>query len=309
VKVNSEKNEIELIDASLINGAQTQGEIKLFFEELEQETEVTGLKEVEVKLEILVVTDKDEVAEIAIARNTTNPVQTISQAGARGQLDELKKSMASFNPEWIIETSETDKGLPSTTIDTVKLLQVTRLMTPDHIISPNKEITASEILRPYKSAATCLENFCLWQQTKDSDEEARAKYEFTISLAPKAWAEYEHWNSHPDWIGTGIQETYNTSKKRVCKKNKSGRKVISCSHGLLFPVLGAMKHFVKKLPSGEWVIDKHEAFDPTRITKTAVRLLHNDYQYDPMIMGRSVGAYSAISEYPSAMIDILGLRG
>ena len=68
-----------------------------------------------------------------------------------------------------------------------------------------------------------------------------------------------------------------------------------------------MKHFVRQLPSGEWVFTKHDAFDPERMTKTAVRLLHNDYQYDPMIMGRSIGAYSALSEYPSAMIDILGL--
>ncbi len=306
VNVSSEKNQIIMINDSLINGAQTQGELNLFFKELEELVESSGDKQIEVKIEIMVVTDPDEIPEIAISRNTINQVKNISQAGARGQLNELSEVMKSYDKNWIIETSESDRELANATIDTVKLLQVTRLMTPDHILSPNKEITASEILKPYKSAASCLDNFCFWQATKDNDPEAKAKYEATLSLAPKAWSEYEHWNSHPKWKGTGIQETYKTSKKRVCKKDKSGN-VISCSNGLLFPVLGAIKHFTKKLPTGEWVIDKHEAFDPERMTKTAVRILHSDYQYDPMIMGRSVGAYSVLGEYPSAMIDILGL--
>ena len=211
--------------------------------------------------------------------------------------------MSDHNPNWIIETSESDKNLSNTTIDTVKLLQVTRLMTPDSILSPNKEISASEVLKSYKSASSCLANFCSWQENKNTDPEAKAKYDCTVSLAPKAWEEYEYWNSKLKW--PGIQETYKTSNRRVCKKNSSGV-VESMSHGVLFPVLGSIKNFVKQDPSGDWLIDKHSSFDPLRMTKTAVRLLHNDYGYDPMIMGRAIGSYSALNEYPSAMIDILG---
>lgn len=305
VDVNSERNQISLVDESLINGAQTQGELIRYFEALDDLVETTGEKQVEVKLEILCVTsDEDEISEIAIARNDVTAVRRISQAGARNQLEDLKNSMLQHNPNWKIETSETDKDSSNSTIDTNLLLQVSRLMTPDNIRS-EKDVTASEILRPYKSAASCLEDFCSWQTEKDFDPIAKEKYEFTVSIAPRAWEEYQHWMSHPKWTGTGIQESYKTSKKRVCKK-KNG-KVISCSNGLIFPVLNAMKHFVKKDSQGNWTIQKHDAFDPSRMTKTAVRLLHNDYDYDPMIMGRAVGSYSALSEYPSAMIDILGL--
>ena len=308
-EVNSEKNQITVFNESLINGAQTQGELRRFFDELdalEDAVDSTGRKQIEVKIEILCVTSsEDEISEIAIARNDVTPVKSISQAGARKQLDDLKDSMLKHNDNWIIETSETDKDSSNSTIDTTLLLQVIRLLTPDSVRSPDKEVTPSEILRPYKSAANCLEDFCSWQIEKDTDQIAKEKYDFVVSIAPKAWAEYQHWMSHPKWTGTGIQESYKTSKKRVCKK-KNG-KVISCSNGLVFPILNAIKHFVKKDSKGEWIIDKHDAFDPSRMTKTAVRLLHNDYDYDPMTMGRAIGSYSALSEYPSAMIDILGL--
>lgn len=304
VQINQDRGSILFTDVSLINGAQSQGELKLFFDELEDAIEEQGFQQIEVKIEVLVIQDSEEETEVAISRNTTDPVKTISQAGARNQLNDLAQSMIDHNPNWKIETSESDKNIGSTTIDTIKLLQVTRLMTPDSILSPNKEITASEVLKSYKSAASCLANFCSWQENKDTDPEAKAKYECTISLAPKAWEEYEYWNSTLKW--DRIQETYKSSKKRVCKKNSSGV-VLQMSHGVLFPVLSAIKNFVVEESPGNWQIRKHSSFDASRMTKTAVRLLHNDYAYDPMIMGRAIGSYSALNEYPSAMVDILGL--
>ena len=301
--VNVDKGEVTLIDASLINGAQTQGEINLYFKDLAELGEDLG-GDIEVKLEILVNPDEQEVAEIAIARNSTTPVKKISQAGARKQLEELKQAMLDHNSNWVIETSESDRDLANANIDTVKLLQVTRLMTPDHIISPNSEISASEILRPYKSASSCLETFCTWQESKDSDPVLKLMYETTLSLAPKAWAEYEYWNAHPKWKGTGIQETYKTSKKRVCKKDSRGN-VISCSHGLLFPVLSSMKNFAKQDTSGDWFIDKYERFRPEKLLKTAVRILHGDFEYDPMIMGRSISSYITLNGYPETLVDVI----
>ena len=52
-KVSQEKDELSLTGASLINGAQSQGELQLFFDGLEEAIEERGTKQVEVKVEVL----------------------------------------------------------------------------------------------------------------------------------------------------------------------------------------------------------------------------------------------------------------
>ncbi len=313
IKINNETGEITLTDDSLINGAQTQGEIKLFYKELDEEAEEEGEEnpvhpEFDVKVEILINNQPSEVAEIAIARNTQTPVKTISMAGARGQLDELYDRMNSFNSNYRIEKSETDKQdeTSNANIGTAFLLQICRLFTPAELLGDGEK-SASEVLKPYKNAAQCLTDFCTWQNQKNTDARSKALYEFTIEIAPFAWQEYNAWRSHPKWVGTGLQTKYKTSNKKIGIKHNGQWKDIC--NGLLFPVLHCLANFVVKDDSGSWIISKPDLFDEGRVLNKAVEILTGlDYYYDPMAMGRGIGAYQTLNEYPKTLVEVLSLN-
>tara|TARA_B100000780_G_C21098251_1_gene443063 strand:- start:409 stop:1653 length:1245 start_codon:yes stop_codon:yes gene_type:complete len=315
IKINNESGEITLLDESLINGAQTQGEIKLYYAQLDAQAEEEGDEspvhpEFDVKAEILINKEDAEVAEIAIARNTQTPVQTISMAGARGQLDELYNRMNSHNPNYRVEKSETDQhdAVSDANIGTAFLLQIIRLMTPtDLVMQDGSEKNASEVLKPYKNAAQCLADFCLWESSKDSDPRSKALYDFTIQIAPVAWEEYLAWKSHPKWIGTNLKTKYKTSNKKIGTRTSTGWKDIC--NGLLFPVLHCLANFVVKDVSGDWKLNKSSHYDEARVLNKAVEILTGtDYYYDPMLMGRSIGAYQTLNEYPKTLVEVLGLN-
>ena len=52
--------------------------------------------------------------------------------------------------------------------------------------SISKNSAAAEKLRAYKNPEQCLTDFSDWFQEKSRDPDARAKYEFTVAIAPYA---------------------------------------------------------------------------------------------------------------------------
>ena len=316
IKINNETGEITLTNESLINGAQTQGEIIRYYAELaaaaeEAEEEFPSFPDFDVKAEIIIEKDEEMVAEIAIARNDATPVKKISMAGARGQLNDLYDRMSSYNSNYRIEKSETDKSDAdvNSNITTAFLLQIIRLLTPATLImGPGLQKNDVEMLRPYKNSAQCLADFCEWERTKNSDPRSKALYDFTIEIAPYAWEEYLLWVSHPKWIGTKLQTYYKGSKKKIGTKTASGKWKDICN-GLLFPVIQSMSNFVLQDASGDWVLVKPEQFDEGLLTEQAVGILTgSDFHYDPMQMGRSTSAYNALNTYPRTLVTVLGLQ-
>src|SRR5262249_30622799 len=96
IEVDDTGKTVTMLDASLINGAQSQGEIKAWFAEIDtdedgaEEQPEAGDTPFYVRATIIVDNDPDEVVETAIARNIVTPVRNLSEAGARSQLDELE---------------------------------------------------------------------------------------------------------------------------------------------------------------------------------------------------------------------------
>src|SRR2546425_13364728 len=81
IEVDDNKKTIRLTDPSIINGAQSQGEIRRWIEEMYGQEAPLGNEEPPffVRAEIIVDEDPDEGVETAIARNTATPVRSISQ--------------------------------------------------------------------------------------------------------------------------------------------------------------------------------------------------------------------------------------
>ena len=86
-----DKGKFMLLDRpSIINGSQTQGELRRHHEKYKGSPDFA---EPSLKYELIVTNDDDLIAEISIARNFQNDVRAISIAGRRGQLDELEEAV------------------------------------------------------------------------------------------------------------------------------------------------------------------------------------------------------------------------
>jgi hypothetical protein len=305
IHIDDNKKIVRLTDASILNGAQSQGEIKRWIEAHYEEQPLFEGEDPPffVRAEIIVDPDPEEVVETAIARNTATPVKSITQAGARGHLDDLEASIKARHPNIKIRKSETDTDV----YDTRKILQFARLLMP---VAISKNESAAEKLRPYKNPEQCLTDFSDWyekgklprSQGKSFDPMSLAKYEFTVQIAPFAIDEYEYWEKHDAWNG---QHVWEETKKggRACRRDKSG-KIVWVSPGLVFPILGAMSEFVREVSPGKWAISKPPLFKPAEMITRAVTQFRG-VDSDPMLMGRSAGVYDALRIYPATLVEVM----
>lgn len=297
IDVDDNKKVIKLKEPSILNGAQSQGEIRRWFQETYGDEKPNDSEDPPfyVRAEIIVDPDPEEVVETAIARNTATPVKSISQAGARGHLDDLEASIKKRLPKIQIRKSETDENV----YDTRRILQLSRLLMP---VSVSQNETSSEQLRAYKNPEQCLTDFSRWFDDKDFDEDAMRKYTFTVQIAPYAIEEYDYWERHDGWNGHHIWEE---TKKggRACRRDEDG-KIVWVSPGLVFPILGAMSEFVFEAKPGKWSIDKPKLFKPAEMIARAVAQFRA-VNGDPMQMGRSAGTYDALRIYPRTLVEVM----
>ncbi len=295
IAVNDGDKTIQLAQPSIINGAQSQGEIRCWVRDTFGE-KPSGDEEPPffVRAEIIVDPDQQQVVETAIARNNATQVKSISQAGARGHLDELEASIQKRHPNIKIAKKETDSGY-----DTRKILQYTRLLMP---ASVSKNDNPAEKLRAYKNPEQCLSDFSNWYMYKDQDPDARSRYDFTVQMAPFAIEEYEYWERHDDWTGKYVWEQ--TGAGRACRRDKKTNKIVWVSPGLIFPILGAMSEFVTETSPGSWTVSKPPSFKPAVMIGQAVQQFRS-VGSDPSQMGRSAGVYDALRIYPATLIEVM----
>ena len=255
ISIDSEKNIANLWDASVINGAQTRGEILHYLNGLisadnESTSEIEAIEApFNVRAEIIVDPDNASVIETAIARNTASPVKSISQAGGRGQLDELDDVIFRAFKRRIKRSETDDDGL-----DTFHVLQATRLLMPTEITQSD---STSEILRPYKQRGNCLDDFTRWYENRSTDEGDKGRYDFTLQMAPTAIREFEYWQKGSMFNGKSIRAETGGQKKRSSKRKIKGGEIIWVSPGIVFPILSALREFVE-LTNEKWQLSNRK---------------------------------------------------
>ena len=281
---------------NIISGAQTQGELKRYFDELTdpENSGSPGPAGFHVRVEIVVDPDNASVVETAIARNTSNPVKDISQAGIRGHLDDLLFAVGEK-----IRMSVTDIDV----IETDDILRLTRLMMPSELFGGEK--SPSERLLPYKNKSQCRSDFSAWYEAKNSDEVAAERYKFTLDMARTALNEAAKWEKHPDWTGNHLSgETKDPRTGRPIRAFRREKgKVVWVSGGIVYPMLAALSVFVRKNETNDrWELLIPSKFDDAKFIKNAADIFRGE-NLDPMAMGRSISAYNALSFYPEAIMD------
>lgn len=155
-EVDDKAKIITLTDASIINGSQTQGELRRYF------AKYNGMPPADpsLKFELIVTSDANLIAEISIARNFQNDVRAISIAGRRGQLDELESAIQVKYPDAKLRMSETDIVSDGDFLDTEKLIQTIFAIMPEkmmRMIDPTGDPTNKVFT--YSQKTRCLKLF------------------------------------------------------------------------------------------------------------------------------------------------------
>lgn len=283
ITIDDNKRIVTLRNASVNNGAQSQGEIALYFDECKKKGEEP--LDFALRCELSVDPDASSRTHIAVARNTTTRIEGISIAGKHGYFDELNTSFQKIHPLLELARSETD--VEDKYVDTRLLLQILWAMMPEEL-TPDNRRTIEARMRAYKNAAYCLQDFVQIVDTRKDDRSSDERYAYFIDMAGVAWREYEHWRTNQYWNDKRLYE-----RLRQAVRNEDGD-IKEISDGIVFPILSALSRFVKRHPkTGRWDIVYPKVFHDEDMVIAARRQL-SQCGGRPMLMGRSGAAYEAL---------------
>ncbi|MHB8215066.1 MAG: AIPR family protein [Candidatus Sulfotelmatobacter sp.] len=292
--VDEQKKTLRLTDASIINGSQTQGVLRDFFQKISEGD--LEPPDIHVKYELIVTDDEDLIAEISIARNFQNDVANLSIAGRRKQLDELEESLRESIPGAKLRKSETQ--LSEDYVATERLLQVITALVPAELWPNQSERESPNKVFTYSMKAKCLKEFLrVWKAAHDprdpdpsrAKEQDRSKrlYDFYLQIAPQAHELYEKWKAHQGFAGTGIRSIA-----------RNGREILEVPDGIIFPILASLSAFAKETSQG-WAIKPPKVFKDEEVIRAAKSVYQNIANSNPWLMGKSKACYAALYQITS----------
>lgn len=282
-EVDDKNRQIKLYDASVNNGAQSQGEIRMYFDECED----IGIdpEDFSIRAEISIEPDRATRIKIAIARNTATKVQDISKAGKQGYFDDLAARFSKEEPNLRIAKSETEVG--DELVDPRLLLQILWALIPDELAPKNRQSIDSRI-RSYKNAAACLADFMKIHDRRTVDPEAKRQYEYFLDMAWTGWQLYAHWRGAEVWSSKRLR-----SDAQQAVRDRDGT-IMKVHDGVIFPILAALSEFVRfDKTSKSWAYKQPSVFQDDMMASAARRQL-SAHEGKPMHMGRSSSAYEAL---------------
>lgn len=120
----------------------------------------------------------------------------------------------------------------------------------------------------------------------DKDEKQKTLYQFYLDIAPYAWKAYQDYRTHTSWKGKRLR------KDTKAVKRKSSQEII-VQDGLVFPMVSALSLFVHQR-KGHWYLEKPPVFRDEMLVEAAVEQFREACNSNPIIMGRSAGAYQSL---------------
>lgn len=273
-EVDDKAKVINLNCPSIINGSQTQGELRRYFESFNGQPETIP----SIKYEIIVTDDDDLIAEISIARNFQNDVRAISIAGRRGQLDELEASIKKSFPKEKLRKSETDLTADGEYLDTEKLIQVIFALLPELMMKKLDQIDPTNKVFTYSQKTRCLKLF--QRLVEDGPHDV---YQCCLDLAPTAWSMYSAWKAHQGFRGTRIRSI-----------EREDGAIVEVPDGVIFPIIAAHSAFVIYDKDKIWKVRKPEKLADTELITAAKQAYMDIANHNPQSMGKSKACYSTL---------------
>ncbi|HEY0079303.1 MAG TPA: AIPR family protein [Pyrinomonadaceae bacterium] len=301
-EVDDTKKTIQLLRPSIINGAQTQGVLREFYEQLK----MNGITPdpIHIKFELIVTDDDALVGEISIARNFQNDVMTVSIVGRRGMLEELDKHFQAYaaTPDGMrLRKKETD--LAEDFVRTERMIQVLTALTPQSLWTRSFENGLPSKAYTYSASSKCLKDFQATytlaksdpkpdepEHTSEQRKNAKALYQFYLDVAGQAWELYEKWKTHNGFKGTGL---------RKIDRDDDGN-VTNVPDGIVFPILASLSVFAQKQPRKGWRIEVPPSADDLLI-QAAKQVYMNAASSNPSTMGKSHACYALLNMIASSL--------
>jgi hypothetical protein len=269
---------------SIINGSQSQGVIRDFFEECRN----AGIdpNEAYVRYDIVVTDDEGLITETAISRNFQNDVAKAAILGRRGKFDELQEALQREYGELELKKRQTDFG--EDFVQTENLLQVLWALVPSELWLNEKEADSPNKVFTYSQRSRCLKDFeTVFDRAHDESDPEHPKYnelyQFLLDLAPTAYGLYERWHAHQEFGGTRLRslERYTDDTiKRV-------------PDGLIFPILAAHSAFMKKV-GGHWKMEVPTTISDAEMIKSAKTAYMEIAGSNPNVMGKNKACYTQL---------------
>jgi hypothetical protein len=300
IRINDGDKSVDLVNASIINGSQTQGIIKEFCEEYISFDEEIPL--IYASYEIIVTKDSSLVAEISIARNYQNAVKALSIAGSLGQLNELNEKLqaASNDPRFKkdlkgkkLKKSETDFG--DDYLETERIIQVLVALTPDELWIDTAKGKPNKV-KAYTSKARCLKDFqSVYKIAKGEElpprnqslQEYQKLYDFYLDIVPEAFILHEKWKHHEGWTGKRL-------KKGMKRENGI---VTEVADGIMFPILASLSVFARKMDGVGWTVMPPPHFPEQELIDIAKEVFMEIAKSDPPSMGKNQACYSVLKRH------------
>lgn len=284
VVISEKDKSLKLKNASIINGAQTQGILRDYFQKYDDRFEDEDYNPY-VKYEIIVTSDDDLIAETSISRNFQNDVMPLSIVGRLGQLDELEYAFQAKLPHTKFQKSETK--LSEDFIKTEKLLQVITALIPEELWVGKGDMNK---VFSYNMKSKCLKLFQeVYEKAKNEEskdhQSYKALYQFYLDIAADAYVLYNEWKTHSGFEGTRI---------RKIDRDQNG-KIVNIPDGIIFPIISSFSEFVTYTNDG-WKIVKPSRFRDSDIVEAAKSAYMNIADSNPQSMGKSKACYSALSQ-------------
>lgn len=278
-EVDDKRKVLILKRPSIINGSQTQGELKRYFEGAEKDQDFF---EPSIKFELIVTKDDDLIAEISISRNFQNDVRAISIAGRRGQLDELEEAVQRIIPGARLRKSETDLVVDDEFLDTEKLIQVLFALMPLQLFDRLGKDTATKTMA-YSQKTRCLKLFQQIVEQRQGDPGLAAVYKYFLDMAGRAWELYERWKTHEGFHGTRLRSI-----------ERENGEIANVPDGIVFPILSALSVFVTPSIRRVWTFKPVKQFDEQELIDVAKQVYMEIAEHNPQTMGKSRACYSAL---------------
>lgn len=285
-EVDDKTRTMTLLRPSIINGSQTQGELRRFF----AKTFTSDYTEPSVRFEIIVTNDDDLIADISIARNFQNDVRALSIAGRRGQLNELEARLQEHFPGVQLQKSESDQNDTEGSLDTEKLVQVTFALLPADMMEKfGAQSDPINKVFSYSQKTRCLKLF----QRMIEDEAHNEIYQCFLDVAPIAWGLYLKWKAHQGFIGT-----------RILSIERENRQVKDVPDGLIFPIIAAHSVFLR-FNGLRWKLEMPRILTDDELINAAVQSYKEMAGHNPQTMGKSKACYSHVLQVTSLIARLV----
>jgi hypothetical protein len=280
--VDDDKRTLRLSDPSIVNGAQTNGVLRDYFDKHPEDVEYPC-----VNFEVIVTDDDDLIGSISIARNFQTRVADLSIYGRQGLFDELEGAMKKRDPSVRLRRRETD--FSDDFLDTEKLVQALTALMPDCISVPSADQRRAGTpetkyrVYAYRHRARCLKDFAHVMTEPDKWPQAHA---FFVGVAWDAWERYSELKSEQSF----------SRLHHVRGEQNGGQKIVApegVPDGIVFPMLSALSNFVKPVRSG-WKLDVPGTFPWTALYDHAMVLFKSTAGHNPNTMGKQSDCYIAL---------------